>query len=144
MKDKPTDLQAALARVPSMESLQILEKLSYNCAVMPKQDKYRRIKLGNAKIKASIGDVQAAQDALAVMGWEKVQDETDGEVLVLPEAKTTTMAEVRDIQAAQKELERKERDLKRSASAASLRANDDQARIRSQLEADRLERSAAA
>ena len=61
LKEKPTDLQAALAAVPGAESLQILEKLLYNVAVMPKEAKYRRIKLSNAKITATIADVPEAK-----------------------------------------------------------------------------------
>lgn len=123
MKDKPTDFQNALAQIPSLESLEVLEKLTYNVCVMPSEDKYRRIKLGNAKIKRTVADVPEALSFLMEhVGWERCQDEVDGEVLILPGKIVMTMNQVRDIQDAQRELKNKERELKRSASAASLKS----------------------
>jgi hypothetical protein len=145
LKDAPTALQAALALVTDLKSLEILEKLCYNVACCPQEAKYRRVKLNNPKIKASIGDVPEALEVLCTqLGWERSVDETDGEILVLPVKAAISMHQVRDIQAAQQELKVKERDLKRSASMTKLNANADSARIRAQLEADKLERSAAA
>lgn len=115
-------MQAALARIPTADSLQILEKLTYNTAVQPKEAKFRKVKLQNPKIKASIADVDAALDVLRLLGWQHSEDEADGEVLILPEKTHLTMQQVRDIQQAQQNLDRKERDLKRSASAKSIAA----------------------
>lgn len=124
LKDKPTELQATLGRIPpgAMDSLVILEKLTYNTAVQPKEAKFRRIKLQNPKIKAAVVNVEDALAALLLMGWERETNEADGEVLLLPDRKTLTMQQVRDIQTAQQDLVRKERDLKRSASTASIRS----------------------
>jgi UBX domain-containing protein 6 len=143
LKEKPTEVQAALATVPENASLEILEKLLYNIAVSPKEAKYRRIKLSNPKIKASIAEVPEARKYLTLLGWELIAEE-GVEFLILPEKKAITMAQVRDIQTAQQELSKKQKDLKRSASAASLPSNNsDQQRLREQIEADRLERAAA-
>jgi hypothetical protein len=136
-------LQAALARVPTLDLLQVLEKLHYNVAVQPKEDKYRRLKLSNAKIAASVAGCDAARDFMQGVGWAHVEDENDGEVLVLPAAKGVSMQTVRDIQAAQRALTLKQKDLKRSASAATLKAGDQKAALRAQLEEDRRERAAA-
>lgn len=123
LKDNPTELQRALAQVSSLESLEVLEKLSYNVCVMPTEEKYRKIKLTNPKIKRSVADVP---EALAVLieqlGWEKSKDDADESVLVLPRKVCMTMNQVRDIQTAQHELKSKERDLKRHASAGSLQS----------------------
>lgn len=144
LKDKPTELQASLAKVPTLESLAILEKLSYNIAVQPKEAKYRRLKLSNAKIAGSVVGVDGARDFLLGVGWEFQEDAQDGDVLVLPAAKGITMATVRDVQEAQRALTLKQKDLKRSASAASLPSNagDPKAVLREQLENDRRERAA--
>jgi hypothetical protein len=124
-------------------SLEILEKLLYNIAVMPKEEKYRRIKLSNPKIKANIADIPEARNFLTLLGWELIEEE-GVEFLTLPAKKGITMAQVRDIQTAQHELSKKQKDLKRSASTASLPSNNsDQQRLREQLEADRRERAAA-
>ncbi len=40
-----------------MESLEILGKLIYNAAVSPKEEKYRKIKMSNPKIDATIVQV---------------------------------------------------------------------------------------
>lgn len=136
-------MQAALAEVPENASLEILEKLHYNIVVMPKENKYRRIKLSNPKIKANITDIPEARKYLILLGWELI-DEEGVEFLTLPAKISISMAHVRDIQTAQQELSKKQRDLKRSASAASLPSNNsDQQRLREQIEADRLERAAA-
>lgn len=144
LKEKPTEVQAALAAVPEHASLEILEKLLYNIAVMPAEAKYRRIKLSNPKIKANITDVPEARNFLTLLNWELVVEEDGEEFLTLPTSKNITMAHVRDVQTAQQELSKKQRDLKRSASAASIPSNNsDQQRLREQLEADRRERAAA-
>lgn len=126
IKDKATPLQAALARVPLLETLAVIEKLTYNCVVMPTEPKYRSIKLSNPKIKANIVDVEGACNVLELMGWERSLDAQSGEeVYVLGPKTTVTMSQVRDIQEAQQQLTRKQRDMKRSASVASLRGNND-------------------
>ena len=143
LKEKPTELQAALSTILNATSLEILEKLLYNIAVMPKEEKYRRIKLSNPKIKANIADIPEARNFLSLLGWELIEEE-GVEFLTLPAKKGITMAQVRDIQTAQHELSKKQKDLKRSASTASLPSNNsDQQRLREQLEADRRERAAA-
>ncbi len=110
---------------------------------MPKEEKYRRIKLSNPKIKANIADIPEARNFLTLLGWELIEEE-GVEFLTLPAKKGITMAQVRDIQTAQHELSKKQKDLKRSASTASLPSNNsDQQRLREQLEADRRERAAA-
>jgi hypothetical protein len=111
---------------------------------MPAEEKYRRIKLSNPKIKANITDIPEARNFLSLLGWDLVEEE-GVEFLTLPAKKNITMAHVRDIQAAQQELSKKLREnMKRSASAASLPQNDStREQLRQQIEADRLERAAA-
>lgn len=138
LKDKATPLQTALAGVPSMETLQILEKLTYNCVVMPKEIKYRRIKLSNPKIKAAVANVPAALQALQLMGWEAVPNDADGDILVLPEKQSVTMAQVRDIQDAQREVTKRERELQRQAisAAAGLPGNKEQVATKIEMQKD--------
>lgn len=138
LKDKATPLQTALAGVPSMETLQILEKLTYNCVVMPKEIKYRRIKLSNPKIKAAVANVPAALQALQLMGWGAVPNDADGDILVLPEMQSVTMAQVRDIQDAQREVTKRERELQRQAisAAAGLPGNKEQVAAKIEMQKD--------
>lgn len=37
----------------SLEALELLEKVTYNAAVQPNEEKFRKLKLGNKKIQAS-------------------------------------------------------------------------------------------
>jgi hypothetical protein len=63
--------------------------------VNPGEEKFRRIRLGNAKIKAAIADVASAVGALCVLGW--TEEETEGEAfLVLPKGKAIRCAFLRD------------------------------------------------
>ncbi len=61
--------------------------------VNPSDDKYRRLRLSNPKIAATIVDVPGALDALLAMGWER--DANDADFLVCPKGVRVTMAEVR-------------------------------------------------
>ena len=56
------------------------------------EEKYRRVRLGNGKIKAALVDVPAALEALLALGWAR---ETEGEedALVVPKGKYFSMAE---------------------------------------------------
>ena len=84
-----------------------------------------------------------AVDALLVLGWQKAQDEADGEVLVLPPATHCTMANVRTIDAAIERMAEAAKVKARSEAAARVRSNDPQREaIRAQMEADRRERAA--
>jgi hypothetical protein len=120
-----------------METLSILEKLIYNCVVMPKEAKYRRIKLSNPKIKAGVADVPSARLALQLMGWVSVQDDVDGDILVLPEKQSLSMAQVRDVQDAQREVTKRARELQRQAiSAAGLPGNKEHVAAKIELQKD--------
>ena len=82
-------------------------------------------------------------DALLVLGWQKAQDEADGEVLTLPPATHCTMANVRTIDAAIERMAEAAKVKARSEAAARVRSNDPQREaIRAQMEADRRERAA--
>ena len=41
--------------VKSMECLEIMGKLMYNCAVSPREEKFRRIKLTNKRLAETLG-----------------------------------------------------------------------------------------
>jgi hypothetical protein len=88
------------------DTLNVLGKLVYNTAVAPKDPKFRRVKLGNAKIAATVGAQPGALQALELLGWRPAgaaegQQAAD---LELPEATTLTMAQHRLVLAAQDAL----------------------------------------
>ena len=86
--------QSALASVESVETLEMLEKVQYNAAVAPAEDKYRRLRLGNARIRTTLADAPGGLAALAALGWAQEIEEGSGEeVLVLPK-KGASMAQV--------------------------------------------------
>eukprot|EP00197_Chlamydomonas_leiostraca_P007964 CAMPEP_0202865176 /NCGR_PEP_ID=MMETSP1391-20130828/5316_1 /ASSEMBLY_ACC=CAM_ASM_000867 /TAXON_ID=1034604 /ORGANISM="Chlamydomonas leiostraca, Strain SAG 11-49" /LENGTH=133 /DNA_ID=CAMNT_0049544981 /DNA_START=108 /DNA_END=509 /DNA_ORIENTATION=+ len=110
-----TDLDRAVMAVTNMDSLEIIGKLLYNAAVQPKEEKYRRIRLTNEKIRATIADVPTAMELLLQLGW--VKEEAEEAALVIPAGKFMSMREVRMIEE-QKERVRKDA---RKAEVAALR-----------------------
>ncbi len=140
IKDLPTPLEAALGAVTSAEALATLEKILYNVAVAPAEAKFRRLKLGNARVKATV-EAAGVREALALVGWEACLDAADGPLLVLPK-RGVDMATVRAVQAAAKELARRDEDAAKKRRAAEARPGDAHARaLRRQLEEDRRERA---
>ena len=55
------------------------------------EEKFKRVKLGNAKIKAALVDVPGAVDALLAIGWLREQEPE--EALVVPKGCHFSMAE---------------------------------------------------
>ena len=89
---RPTAVQAALWEVQSQASLEIVSKLLRNAAVEPNEEKYRRIRLSNPKIKSLIVDEKGALQALQALGW--ANDSEDAEMLVMPPGQYFSMSEV--------------------------------------------------
>lgn len=77
------EAEAAVQAVKSVDTLEIMGKLLYNCAVTPKEEKFRRIKLTNKKIADTIGATAGAIDALLALGWE-YDDQSPQELVVRP------------------------------------------------------------
>jgi len=140
IKDRKTPAEQALAAVDSFECLELLEKITYNAAVQPQEEKFRKLKLGNKAINSKIVEVEGGLQALLALGWQ--QGEEGGEVVVSLPKGSGTMAQVRLIQEAQQEFKKSERQMKRSKSAASLPGSKETELLRQQLEADRKERAA--
>lgn len=69
-------------------------KLMYNCAVSPREEKFRRIKLTNKRLAETLGANPAALEALQALGW--VTDAANPQELVVAEGLYFTMKEVRD------------------------------------------------
>lgn len=123
IKEKATPLQASLSKVSNLDSLQIIEKLCYNAIVSPLEDKFRKVKLQNAKIQTHLVHVPNALDAMVQLGWVQECSGDDGEVLLLPKSVSLTMHQVRDIQNAQQALKKdlsRESSLSRSTSKSSV------------------------
>ncbi|PSC73538.1 plant UBX domain-containing 2 [Micractinium conductrix] len=141
IKDKRTPQEEALAAITSADALELLEKVTYNCAVLPGEEKYRKLRLSNNKIKATLVDAEGGMDALLALGWE--QGEEGGERIVTLPKGQGTMAQVRAIQEAQQALKKNERaaEVKRVRSTSSLPRTDSELQ-RQQMEADRAERAA--
>lgn len=72
--------------------VQVMSKLVRNAAVSPSEDKFRRIKLSNSKVKSTIVDTTGGVLSLLAMGW--VHDEADNDFLMLPKGVQMTMKEV--------------------------------------------------
>lgn len=134
-----TPLERALKMIRGEASLNILSTLTRNVAQNPREEKYRKLRLTNAKISEAITTVEGAMAALAVLGW--VQD--GEEFLVLPESVQLTMAHVRTIEAAKEAFEKEAREAaKRRMHANSNKSSDpEKERLRQQLAADKAERA---
>lgn len=77
----------------SVEALEIIVKLMYNCAVSPREDKFRRVKLSNKAIASKLAAAPGAVEALAALGW--VEDAAAPGELVVPAGTYFSMKEVR-------------------------------------------------
>jgi len=111
-------------------------------ASAPKEEKFRKIRLTNAKIKQVIGDVPAAMAALREMGW--VEQEVDGEpFMVLPANVVIKFDEVRTIDAAQVDVKREtEKNMRRAISSKSSTINPEKEKLRTALANAKKERAA--
>lgn len=98
---KPTEAEAAVQAVKSEVALEIIGKLLYNAAISPKEEKFRRIKLTNPKIREAVVEAPGAVAALRALGW--VDDEA-GEGLVVQPGLYFSMKEVRVVEAAKEKL----------------------------------------
>lgn len=77
--------------IKSLECLEVLGKLLYNCAVSPREDKYRRVKLTNKRLAETLGAHPPALEALSALGW--VADPAAPQELVVPDGLYFTMKE---------------------------------------------------
>ncbi|KAA6422146.1 hypothetical protein WJX79_000144 [Trebouxia sp. C0005] len=136
---KASALQAALWSVDNMECLEVMSKLVRNTAVAPSEDKFKRIKLSNSKVKTTIVDIKGGVSSLLAMGW--VYDKADKDFLMLPKGIQMTMKEVRAIEDTKDRLKKQVSYQSRMSKASALPGNADKSAIRSAMEADRLERS---
>eukprot|EP00930_Biecheleria_cincta_P070337 TRINITY_DN57979_c0_g1_i1.p1 TRINITY_DN57979_c0_g1~~TRINITY_DN57979_c0_g1_i1.p1 ORF type:complete len:238 (-),score=50.04 TRINITY_DN57979_c0_g1_i1:37-681(-) len=112
--NKILDALRALPSKNAPETLEIMEKLIQNVVKNPADDKYRRIKLTNAKIAAAITDVPGAVDALKQMGWIETPDglslpmsvsfAEDTEVLAIIEAREYFKNKAEDDKPSDKEV----------------------------------------
>lgn len=99
---KLTPVEAAVQAIKSLDCLDILGKLLYNCAVTPREAKFRRIKLNNQRIADTLGAHPPALEALTALGW--VPDPAAPQELVVQEGLFFTMKEVRLVEAAKEKL----------------------------------------
>jgi hypothetical protein len=76
-----TDLDRKVQAVTDLDALEIIGKVVYNAAVSPAEPKYRKLRLANPTIQASIVAAPGALDLLLALGW--VRDEAD-DTLVIP------------------------------------------------------------
>mmetsp|Transcript_100459 Transcript_100459/g.288643 ORF Transcript_100459/g.288643 Transcript_100459/m.288643 type:complete len:185 (-) Transcript_100459:384-938(-) len=80
--DALTPLQQALRSLPmdrAQEILELIEKLTRNVVRNPGEDKFRCVKLTNAKIAAAVAEAPTMLDVMREMGWA-----VDGDSMVLP------------------------------------------------------------
>ncbi|KAG2422910.1 hypothetical protein HXX76_015736 [Chlamydomonas incerta] len=109
---KPTEVEAAVQAIKSLETVEMIHKLVYNTAVQPKDEKFRKVRLGNPKIQAVLGEVPGAIDAMVALGW--ALEEAEGEqFLVVPAGKFLGMQQVRIVEAARDKLAKDVKDQSR-------------------------------
>ena len=136
-----TPLQQLLKLIKNDATLATMEKLTRNTAQAPAEEKFRKIRLTNAKIAEVITNVTGAVEAMVEMGWVK---EDDGEFLVLPAGTSVSMREVREIDDARRALKKwEEEELKRRIAARNkANACPEKARLLAEMAADRAEQKA--
>lgn len=138
-----TPLELALFQVKNLDSIEIIATLTRNIAQNPREGKYRRLRLTNAKIAAAVVDTPGASQVMAELGW--VQEEGNAEFLVLPESVQLTMVHARAIDAQKEALEAQMKaNAKARLQARNAKLDPEKERLRQQLEADKRERAAMA
>lgn len=147
-----TEVELAIRAVEgpgAAEALTIISKLSKNVYQNPKEEKYRKIRLSNPKIDATIVQVPGAMQLLIAMGW-KYDVDVDADNLILPPAaRLNFQAHVRPCDERVEELAKlAEKAMLRQAccqpkTTSSSNSNTIDTSVRAQLEADRKERAAA-
>ena len=90
-KSASSSVQAASVQSTTLRGLCLLQD--------PANDKFRRIKLSNAKFSQTVGGVPGSLDFLQLLGFEPVSEGGE-QLLVMPESKATVPA----LQAAGAEL----------------------------------------
>ncbi|PNH08635.1 hypothetical protein TSOC_004788 [Tetrabaena socialis] len=118
---KPTEVEAAVQAVKSLEAVEMIHKLVYNSAVSPKEEKFRKVRLSNPKVKAVLGDAEGALEAMTALGW--ATEEAEGESwMVVPAGKYMSMQQVRIVEAVRDKLRSEHKDHARHATAQILLA----------------------
>jgi hypothetical protein len=127
-----TPLELALHEMKSLDSLE-----------NPREAKYRRLRLTNAKIAAAVVDTPGMPRVMAELGW--VPEEGNADFLVLPESVQLTMVHVRAMDAQKAALEAQMKaNAKARLQARNAKLDPEKERLRQQLEADKRERAATA
>jgi UBX domain-containing protein 6 len=120
-----------------MASLELIEKLVRNAVQQPAEEKFRKIRLTNAKIAEAVTNVPGAVAAMKEMGWQE-----EGEFLILPSGKKLVFEDVKAILNTQdwykKEIEKEHK----RQMAARKEEDPEKKRLRTQLELDAKERAA--
>jgi len=141
-QDALPPLEQALRALPiddmTKATLELIEKLVRNTVQAPAEEKFRKIRLTNAKIAEAITNVPGAVDALVEMGWQKEGEEH----LVLPQGKKLVFEDVKAILNTQdwfkKELEKEHK----RKMAERKEQDPEKLALRRQLELDAKERAA--
>jgi hypothetical protein len=68
-----TPLEKALKTVRSDATFTTLSTVTRNVAQNPREEKFRRLRLTNAKISAAITTVEGAMATLTLLGWVQVR-----------------------------------------------------------------------
>ena len=134
-------LEEALLEIGDAETLDVLERLARNVARSPREEKYRRVKTSNERIRRALVTTWngAGMRALMAMGWRR-----DGEAMTLDAGTATTMRDVRAIDEARIALRRRQEEDVRARIRARALANDlRRAALREAVAADKAERAAA-
>jgi hypothetical protein len=141
MKDEATPLEQALQSLPldkAMETLELIEKLTRNVVRNPGEEKFRRIKFSNEKIRMAIKEVPGAVALLKEMGWVEEEDS-----LVLPPS-TKLVHEVHVVGIIEAKDHYKTEIQKQHVrdTRARKELTDEQRKLQEQIEADRKEKAA--
>lgn len=123
----------------AQEILELLEKLTRNVVRNPGEEKFRKVKLTNAKIAAAVAEAPQMLEVLGEMGWVQEDD-----CMILPpsvrlahEVHVVGIIDAKDY--FKKEAENERRRQMRAGKAGDAEKDE----LRKQMELDRQEREAA-
>ncbi|GBG34345.1 Peptide-N4-N-acetyl-beta-glucosaminylasparagine amidase [Hondaea fermentalgiana] len=67
----------------ALRALEMISKVLGNIVRSPENEKFRRLRIANAKFKETIGDALGARHVLATTGWELQKDNVQGEDVLI-------------------------------------------------------------
>lgn len=137
-----TPLQQALQSLPlesAQEVLEVIDKLTRNVVRNPGEEKFRKVKLSNAKIAALLAEAPAMVTVMEEMGW---QHQGDDSLVLPPHVRLAHEVHVVAVIDAKDHFKKETENERRRQLRAGKTLDADREELRTKMEQDRKEKDA--